>query len=29
MDPYVKIKYGDLVKTTKVKDEAGKNPVWN
>jgi hypothetical protein len=29
MDPYVKIKYGDFLKTTKVKDEAGKNPVWN
>lgn len=29
MDPYVKIKYGDLLMKTKVMDEAGKNPVWN
>jgi len=29
MDPYVVMKYKDQELKTKVKDEAGKRPVWN
>ena len=29
MDPFVKLKIGGNTFTTKVKDGAGKNPVWN
>ena len=29
MDPFVVMKFKDQTHKTKVKDEAGKRPVWN